>query len=82
MADSGVRQPTLYLRSGSTKGLVETLLDNQLVANATAACNLGRKPCRYRQIWLAAKARSPRRKPWVTECLRELSREAATAICA
>jgi hypothetical protein len=30
----------------------------------------------------AAKAHSPRRKPWATECLRELSREAATAICA
>ena len=27
----------------------------------------------------AAAAYSPRRKPWVTECLRELSREAATA---
>ena len=28
----------------------------------------------------AAKARSPRRKPWVTECLRELSREAANTL--
>jgi hypothetical protein len=28
----------------------------------------------------AAKARNPRRKPWVTECLRELSREAANTL--
>jgi len=27
----------------------------------------------------AAAARSPRRKPWVTACLREFSREAAAA---
>jgi hypothetical protein len=50
-----------------------------------AACSLGRKPCHYPTDMVsreAAKARNPRRKPWVTECLRELSREAATAICA
>ena len=47
-------------------------------ADATAACSLGRKPCRFPQIWL--EARSPRRQPSVTECLRELSRFAAKTL--
>ena len=61
-----------------------TLLEVALFGSreATVAYSLGRKPLSLPTNLVsreAAKARSTRRKPWVTECTRELSREAAAA---